>query len=124
MYTLLKFQRRFGGNKFGVSLASRHLGKSWRSTLIRSTQLGVQGLLSGEREKESSVVIDVPKLTGSFTRDEVGMVGEGPAELLIRFYLNLNRDNQLGCLFLYQMRGGQDSVTFLTQIVLAAIFLE
>lgn len=60
----------------------------------------------------------------SFLRDEVGMVGEGPAELFIRFYLSLNRDNQPCCLFPYQMLRGQSSVTFLTHIILAAVFLE
>ena len=36
------------------------------------------------------------------------MVEEGSAELFIRFHLSLNRDNQLCCLFPYQMLGGPE----------------
>lgn len=50
--------------------------------------------------------------------------GEELAELFIRFYLNWSEDNQLCCLFPYQMLRGQNSVTFLKQIILAVIVLK
>lgn len=60
-------RRRFGGNMFGVPLASRHLGKTWKCMLICSTQLGVTGCDGGggdrKGKRKSPVVIDVPKNT-------------------------------------------------------------
>lgn len=92
--------------------------------LICSTQLGGKGHDLGEEETEEEK--KKPRCNGCSKnhRDEVGLVGEGLPGLFIRFYLSLNRDNQLCCLFPYQILGGQSSVTFPTQIILAAIFLE
>lgn len=109
---------------FGVSLTSSHLGKTWRYMLICRTQLGVKGQDLGEEETGKEKKKPCCKRCSKKHRDEVGPVGEGLTEPFIRFYLSLNRDNQLCCLFPYQILGGQNSVTFLTQIILAAIFLE
>lgn len=92
--------------------------------LICSTELGEKGHDLGEEETEEEKKKACCNGCSKNHRDEVGLVGEGLAELFMRFYLSLNRDNQFCCLFPYQILRGQNSVTFLTQIILAAIFLE
>lgn len=73
---------------FGVSLASRHLGKTWGYMLICSMQLGVKGHDLGEEEREEKKKKLHCNGCSKNHRDEVGLVGEGLAELFIRFYLS------------------------------------